>query len=106
MNEVKPKRYDLEISFMLNGQWRKMFVNVRTCRVCDGHTVFEKACPLCGRFSPHQKNAYLQCVRQNSLTSIILHEQETADILPTPKEYKENVVGIARPKDDDEPTAS
>lgn len=105
IKEVKPKRFDLEITFMLNGQWRKMFVNVRNCRVCEDTKVFERACPLCGRFSPTQRNAYLQCVRPANLVSILLQEEETADILPEPMEYTENLVGI-RKNGDDEPTAS
>ena len=105
---IRPKRFDLEIHFKLNGKPRYMFVNVRRCRVCEKTTVFVQACGVCGRFSTKQQPVYFQPARDAELSAIRLHQEETADMIPIPRDNTENVRALAKPnpKDDDEPTAS
>lgn len=60
---TKPKRYDRHMFYVYEEKRYQVFVNIRRCEACYGQTVFQKRCPVCGRFLPSQSGIYLEIVR-------------------------------------------
>ena len=104
---ARPKKFDLEVTFSLNGKLRSICVNVKQCQVCADVTVFTRVCPVCGRFNKEQKNVFLQVARESPLNSIRLQDANYEATIPEPKQTEAGIVDFKRTDDDGgEPTAS
>lgn len=97
----KPRSYDLEIHFVLNGQKRFLYANVRACLVCKDLTVFQRACGLCGRYSPADKAVYFQIARPSPLSPIPSQTNEQLQGLEERLRGPAQIIIIAQGGDND-----
>lgn len=101
----KPRSYDLEMRFTINGKSETILVNFRQCPVCYECTVFLMACSVCGRFSPNDRPVYFQIARAAPVS--VVNQAQALDLL-TPRVFKQTSVTQLPKKgeDDDGPKAS
>lgn len=98
---IKPKKFDLEITFKLNNAPRTFCVNIKTCPVCWDTEVFARVCQVCGRFSKTQRAVFLQVARDSPLHSIPLQDEKYEANIPEPKITDGAVIDFKRPQSGD-----
>lgn len=98
---IQPRKYDLEVTYKINGVQFISYVDVRMCGHCFKWTVFERSCPVCGRFQVNQHPVYFQIIRMNVLRLVGAAQPDKKAIAILADLMKEKGVPFVNPNDEE-----